>query len=125
MALTTAGINFLSQAAIGQGTPFNAANARLGVGNSSTAFAIGQTDLQGASKLRKAMDSGYPTISAPVVTFKTTFAQSEANFAWQEWGIFNAATGGVMLNRVVESNGTKQSNQTWVLEVAITFAIGS
>ena len=125
MALTTAGIKFLSQAAIGQGTVFNNANARLGVGNGTTAFAIGQTDLQGASKLRKAMDAGYPTVTAPKVTFKSTFAQSEANFAWNEWGIFNAATGGVMLNRVVESNGTKQSNQTWVLEVEITFAIGA
>lgn len=125
MALTTAGINFLSQAAIGQGTVFSNANARLGVGNGTTAFAIAQTDLQGSSKLRKAMDSGYPTITAPKVTFKATYGQSEANFAWQEWGIFNAASGGVMLNRVVESNGTKQSNQTWILEVDITFAIGA
>ena len=125
MAITTAGINFLAQAAIGQGTVFNAANARIGVGNGTTAFAIGQTDLQGSSKLRKGMDSGYPTIAAPKVTFKSTFAPSEANFAWNEWGIFNAATGGVMLNRVVESNGTKQSNQTWVLEVAVTFTIGA
>lgn len=125
MALTTAGINFLAQAAIGQGTVFSNANARLGVGNGDTAFAVGQTDLQGASRLRKAMDAGYPTISGPVVTFKSTFAPAEANFAWLEWGVFNAATGGVMLNRVVESNGTKQSNQTWVLEVAITFSIGS
>lgn len=124
MALTTAGINFLSQAAIGQGVPFNSANARLGVGNGTTAFAASQTDLQGTSKLRKAMDAGYPTVTAPVVTFKSTFAKGEANFAWHEWGVFNAATGGVMLNRVVESNGTKQSNQTWILEVAITFALG-
>lgn len=125
MALTTAGINFLSQAAIGQGTVFSNANARLGVGNGNTAFAASQTDLVGSSKFRKAMDAGYPTITPPVVTFKSTFAQSEANFAWHEWGIFNAATGGVMLNRVVESNGTKQDNQTWVLEVAITFALGT
>lgn len=125
MALTTAGVNFLAQSAIGQGTFFNNANARIGVGDGTTAFAVAQTDLQGTNKLRKAMDSGYPTVAAPVVTFKSTFAQSEANFAWNEWGIFNAATGGVMLNRVVESNGTKQNNQTWVLEVAITFAIGS
>lgn len=125
MALTTAGINFLSQAAIGQGTVFNNANARIGVGNGNTAFAIAQTDLQGSSTLRKGMDTGYPTITAPKVTFKSTFNQNEANFAWNEWGIFNAATGGVMLNRVVESNGTKQSNQTWILEVEITFAIGS
>ena len=125
MALTTAGINFLSQAAIGQGTPFNAANAYIGVGNGATAFAASQTNLLGASTVRKGMDSGYPTIAPPVVTFKSTFAQGEANFTWAEWGIFNAANGGVMLNRAVEGNGTKQSNQTWVLEVAITFAIGN
>jgi hypothetical protein len=125
MAITNAGINFLAQAAVGQGTAFNSSNARIGVGNGTAAFAASQTDLQGASKFRKAMDSGYPTIAAPVVTFKSTFAPSEANFPWNEWGIFNAASGGVMLNRVVESNGTKQSNQTWILEVAITFAIGT
>ena len=125
MALTTAGINFLSQAAIGQGTAFSNANARLGVGDGTTAFAVSQTDLQGTNKLRKGMDSGYPTVAPPKVTFKSTFLPSEANFSWHEWGVFNAATGGVMLNRVVESNGTKQSNQTWVLEVEITFAIGS
>lgn len=125
MAITTAGINFLSQAAIGQGTPFSSANARLGVGSGSNAFAVSQTDLQGTGKLRKAMDAGYPVVTPPTVTFKATFAPSEANFPWNEWGIFNAATGGVMLNRVVESNGTKQSNQTWVLEVAITFTIGN
>lgn len=125
MALTTAGINYLAQAAIGQGTPFNNTNARIGVGNGTTAFATSQTDLQGANKLRKVMDSGYPIVAAPVVTFKSTFAPNEANFAWNEWGVFNASTGGVMLNRVVEGNGTKLSNQTWVLEVAITFAIGT
>lgn len=125
MALTTAGINYVAQAVIGQGTPFNATNARLGVGNGSNAFVASQTDLQGASKVRKSMDSGYPVVAAPTVTFKATFGTDEANFAWNEWGVFNAATGGVMLNRVVESNGTKQSNQTWVLEVAITFTLGT
>ena len=124
MPLTAAGVRFISQAVIGQGTVFNASNARLAVGDGSTAFAAGQTDLQGTNKLRKAMDTGYPTIAPPIITFKSTFAPSEANFSWNEWGIFNASTGGVMLNRVVDSNGTKQSNQTWVLEVAITFAIG-
>lgn len=125
MALTTAGLNFLTQAAIGQGTPFNNANARLGVGDGLTAFVASQTDLQGTNKFRKGMDSGYPTINASTLTFKATYAQGDANFSWNEWGIFNAATGGTMLNRVVESNGTKQNNQTWVLEVAITFSIGS
>lgn len=124
MALTTAGLNYLSQAAIGQGIPFNAANAHLGVGSGNTAFAAAQTNLLGSNRFRKGMDTGYPTIVAPVITFRSTFAPNEANFAWNEWGVFNAANGGVMLNRVVESNGTKQSNQTWVLEVEITFTLG-
>jgi hypothetical protein len=110
---------------MGLGTPFNAANTRLGVGNGTTAFAVGQTDLQGASKLRKALDTGYPSVNGNTIALRTTFAQGEANFAWNEWGIFNAATGGVMLNRVVESNGTKQNNQTWILDVSITFSIGT
>lgn len=124
MALTSAGLNFLAQAAIGQGTPFDAVNARIGVGNGSTVFDASQTDLQGDSTLRRVMDGDYPHVNGPVITFKSTFTQDEANFPWNEWGIFNAATGGVMLNRVVESNGTKQSNQTWILEVDIEFSIG-
>ena len=125
MALTTAGINYLAQAAVGQGVIFNNANAKIGVGDGTTAFAVSQTDLQGTNKVRKGMDADYPTSNPPVATFRATFNPSEANFAWNEWGIFNASTGGVMLSRVVESNGTKQSNQTWVLEVAITFALGT
>lgn len=124
MAITAAGIRFLTQAAVGQGVPFNASNARIGVGDGSTPFNASQTDLQGANRLRQIMDTDYPIVAPPAITFKSTFTQSEANFPWNEWAIFNAATGGVMLNRVVESNGTKQGNQTWVLEVTVTFTIG-
>lgn len=124
MALTTAGVNFLAQAVAGQGTAFNSANARLGVGDGTAAFAAAQTDLQGTNKFRKAMDDGYPEVTPPAVRFKATFGPSEANFPWNEWAVFNAATGGVMLNRAVESNGTKQNNQTWILEVKVAFALG-
>lgn len=124
MAITAAGINFLTLAAVGQGTFFNASNAHIAVGNGSDAFDASQTDLMGASVLRKKVEDGYPIVDAPSLTFRTTFETDEANFDWREWGIFNAATGGVMLNRVVEGNGTKQSNQTWVLEVTITFTAG-
>lgn len=125
MALTTAGVNFLVQAAIGQGTPFDHANAFIGVGNGVSAFDASQTDLQGTAKIRKGMDGGYPTAVPPVLAFKSTFGPTEANFDWTEWGVFNAETGGVMLSRVVESNGTKQDNQTWTLEVNITFELGT
>lgn len=128
MALTLAGAEFLAQAAVGQGVPFNNANAYLGVGNAPDSVAgtsPAYTDLMGGSKVRKPMDTGYPVVNGPTITFKSTFPPSDANFAWNEWGIFNAASGGVMLSRVSESNGTKQDNQTWVLEVSITFSIGN
>lgn len=124
MALTTAGLRFLVQAAVGQGQFFNAANARLGVGNGTAAFNAAQTDLQGSEKLRKGMDTGYPVVNGNELTFKTTFGIGDANFTWTEWGVFNAGSGGVMLNRVLENNGTKQSNQTWILEVTISFSAG-
>ena len=124
MALTTAGVNAIAQAIVGNGTPFNSTNAYLGVGDGTVAFDAIQTDLQGGNTLRKAVDDDYPVVAAPTITFRSTFGTSDANFAWNEWGIFNASTGGVMLNRVVESNGTKQSNQTWILEVDIIFATG-
>ena len=123
MALTAAGVKFLAQAITGQGTFFDSNNAYLGVGSGTTAFDANQTNLTGGNARRKLLDEGYPIVSPPSVTFRATFEQIDANFAWNEWGIFNASTGGVMLNRVVESNVTKQDNQIWTLEVTITFAV--
>ena len=122
MAMTTVGRDYIAQALAGEAfTAFNNANARIGVGDSSTAFAAGQTDLQApANKLRKAMDATYPQRAANVLTFRATFGTAEANFAWNEWGVFNAAAAGQMLNRKVESLGTKTSAQTWQLTVDLT-----
>jgi hypothetical protein len=106
---------------------YSNALAHLGVGDSSTAAAAGQTDLQGSNKLRKAMDTSYPahtdgtTSGAASVQFKSTFGPSDANFAWLEWGIFNASGAGRMLNRKAENLGTKTSG-TWVLTVTLTLA---
>lgn len=123
MAITDAGRNHLVQAGIGAAvTAFNNANAHIGVGDSTTAFAAGQTDLQAASnKLRKAMDATYPSGGSNVITFRSTFGTSEANFAWDEWGVFNAASSGTMLNRKVEALGTKTNTQTWQFTVTLTF----
>ena len=106
------------------GTTFNNANAYIGVGDSTTAFAATQTDLVAATnKLRKAMDATYPQVAANVMTFRSTFATGDANWAWQEWGVFNAASAGTMLNRKVESLGTKTSAQTWQLTVTVTTTV--
>lgn len=95
----------------------------LAVGDNTTAFAQGQTDLQASSnKLRKAMDGGYPTRNSGTLTFRSTFGTSEANFAWNEWGIFDAGAAGTMYGRKQEALGTKTSAQTWQLTATITVA---
>ena len=101
---------------------YTAANARIGVGNGTTAAAAAQTALQGGSTAFKAMESGFPTFgSAQKATFKSSFGDTEANFAWEEWTIDNGATPNKNLNRKVESLGTK-SGGTWTLEVSVTLS---
>lgn len=124
------GASALWERLIGTGvTAYDNSNAFLGVGDSSTAAAATQTDLQAASnKLRKAMDSTYPQHSDGTssgnasIVFKSTFGTSDANFAWNEWGLFNASSSGRMLNRKAESHGTKSSGDSWVLTVTLTLA---
>jgi hypothetical protein len=122
MALTTAGRDFMvASTHTAAATPFNNANTYIGVGDSATAFAAGQTDLQaGANKFRKIMDATYPSVASNVVTYRATFATSEANYAWNEWGVFNASSAGTMLSRKQEALGTKTSAQTWVFTVTLT-----
>lgn len=121
MPLTNAGRDLIAKMLIGEShTPLNNANAYLGVGNGTAAFSAAQTDLQGASKTRKAMDGGYPTRSSNVLTFRSTFGTGEANHAWEEFGGFNANSGGDMAFRKVQALGTKTSAQTWQLTVDAT-----
>lgn len=122
--LVTAGITLLLNLLIGAGgTAFSNANAYLGVGDSTTAAAIGQTDLQAATnKFRKAMDATYPQVSGNVVTFRATYATSEANFSIQEQAVFNASAAGTMLNRKVTDLGTKTSASTLQLTLTITIS---
>ena len=124
MALVNAFRDYLAtKVTAGTGTNFDNSNAHIGVGNGTTAFSAAHTDLQGASKLRKAMDATYPQIAANVVTFRSTFGTSDANFAWEEWAIFNASSTGTMMNRVVANNGTKSSSETKVVTVTMTFGV--
>src|SRR5689334_14648260 len=53
------------------GTVFNAANAYIGVGDSSTVNAVAQTDLQAATnKVRTGMDATFPSLSGQVMTWQ-------------------------------------------------------
>lgn len=112
-------------------TYFNNAQAAIGVGDSTTAAAATQTDLQAATnKLRVAMDATYPqhtdatTSGAASIVFRSTFSTSQGNYAWQEWIVANSATAatGRALNRKVESLGTKTSSAAWTFTVTLTLA---
>ena len=107
----------------GAGTPFSNANARLGVGESTTAAAATQTGLQGSTKTFKAMEATYPQIANQTVTFRSVFGANDANNVWQEFTIVNGEDDtGVNLNRKVDNQGTKASGQVWTVDLAITFS---
>ncbi len=131
------GVSCLWQALIGNGTAtagqaltfFNNTQAAIGVGDSTTAEAGTHTNLQAATnKLRKGMNATFPTHTdgtvsgAASIVFQATFATAEANFAWQELGVFNSVTDatGRMLNRKVQSLGTKTSASSWQVSATLT-----
>jgi len=122
MPMTDAYSAYLAKISLGEAdAAFDNSGAHIAVGDSATAFSAAQTDLQaGANKLRKAMEATYPQRSANVLTLRALFGTAEANWAWNEWAVFNAAFGGTMMNRKVEALGTKTAAQSWQLTITNT-----
>jgi uncharacterized cupin superfamily protein len=120
------GLQELIDIICGLGTPtkWDNTNARLGVGDSNTAEAATQTGLQAATnKTYKAMDASYPQRSNQTAEWRATFGTSDANYAWEEYTVVNAASdSGKNLNRKISSKGTKASGETWTLSLQITFS---
>ncbi len=107
---------------IGTTTLYNNANARLGVGSDATAAAATQTDLLDASPTWKAMDATYPQRSNQTAEWRATFGSAEANKAWEEYAVDNGSSAHKLLNRKVESKGTKSSGETWTLSLQVSFS---
>ena len=109
----------------GAGTPYDSANAYIGVGDSTTTAAASQTGLQASTnKAYAGMEAGYPTFgSNQQVVWKASFGDGEAQFAWNEFTVENANLGsGAPLLRKVESKGTKTAGEIWELTVTVTFS---
>lgn len=129
--LTTSGLNRLTSLLIGAGGQALTSTAiRLGVGDDTTAAAVGDSDLStGSNQYYRVMDATYPQQSNGVVTVKGSFQDADANFAWQCWGIdvgtptvsSSGTVAALLLNRKVASLGTKVSG-IWVLTVTLTFS---
>jgi hypothetical protein len=119
-------------------TVFNNANAVIYVGDSNTAAAASQTDLQATSESTNrdavGMEATYPlhttgdnSTANQDVTFRSVFSTLVGNFAWEEWAIGNttattAPYKGRILNRKVEALGTKTAAATWTFTCKISIA---
>jgi hypothetical protein len=133
--LLTAGLNRLTSLLIGGGgQAITNTSARLGVGDSVTAEAVGQTDLQAAAgsthRWFQVMDATYPSQADGVVTLKSTFGTTDGNFVWAEWGIDVAApvvasgntVAALLFNRKVYALGTKAAGSIWTLTATVTIS---
>ena len=140
-ALTTTGIQRLWACASGLSSAIQmtAAGTFMGVGSSSTAWATGQTDLQGTKAFRQVNSGPTAATSATAndaVQYSVQFGSGAAEHAWNEWCIGTVLSGSasstvqtslasvgttpVIINRAVSSLGTKGAGSTWTLTAKIT-----
>jgi len=120
----TTGINEIWKLVTGQSAnTFNNAQAQIGIGDSATASAAGQTDLQASTnKTYKAMNANYPTVpSAGAVQFQATFASGDANYVWNEF-VVKQGTSAICIDRGVSTMGTKAAGTSWTATVTLSIA---
>lgn len=104
------------------GTAYNSTNAKIYVGTDTTSENASQTGViaSGGNKAYANMDSGYPIVDGRTATFRASFGDDSANFAWNEASITNGTgVGSIAMNRKVSSMGTKNGG-TWTLQLTIS-----
>ena len=102
------------------------AMTHMGVGDSATAAATAQTDLQAASnKVRVALDSTTlvtTTATLDSIQYVATFPAGTGSWSLAEAGLFNAASAGTMLSRttfgVITKGATDSLVITWKIIIA-------
>lgn len=99
--VVTAGLNVIRDC-FNNGTGVAITHFGLGAGaGANTAAAAGQTDLQGATKIRDSLTGKIGTSDAELVCqYYLTSATGNGN-TFEEAGLFTAASGGTMYNRLV------------------------
>lgn len=119
--------------ATGSTQALSATAVRIGVGNSNTAEAYTDTDLNAAagSSNRYFMTvGGAATLGTRTTAFTATFGSSDGNFAWNEFGIdvgTPSVSAGTTVNALLFNHkagiaqGTKASGQTWAATATLTF----
>ena len=92
----------------------------IGVGDSTTAAAAGQTDLQASSnKVWKVIVDSDRVFVSPTLFLSVDFGYSEANFTWNELGIRDNQTGNETVIAKVGSTvvATSPSPALWARQV--------
>ena len=93
----------------------------IGVGDSTTAAAAGQTDLQASSnKTYKNIDSSDYVYTRPTLFVSVDFGYSEANYTWNEIGLRD--NNSVLIARQVDSSplvktSSKRAIVEWQLSI--------
>lgn len=133
MGLTRTGGKLLGSCVAGASTSgvLNSTGAMFVVGSSTAAESEATTWILASTNDMSTMDSGYPTrtvcSTGTELIFRGTYGTTKANFAWREWGIYNASASsidGALLNRKLEepSLGTKTNAQTWQVTAKVVIS---
>ena len=137
--LVTVGLDRLGKLITGQSTTaFTSAQGIVGVGSGTTAWAATQTALAGDGSTSSAyyqIADAAPSASNGVISANCTYQSGNANFSWNEWcwiiatgtitaggTLASVGTSPVMLNRKVQSLGTKANGSIWTLSAVITLS---
>lgn len=113
--IVSAGLNFICSR---MKDTTDGAMSHMGLGSGSTAAAAGDTDLGSLLGSREELDS--TTVSSNTIEYVASFEAGDGSGAVTEAGIFNAATGGTMLCRVVFSEINKAADDTMTVTWTIT-----
>ena len=105
------------------GDKFDNTNTNLIVGTGTGAEDPTDTEATFTNGVKKGMEASYPTFGTDQkATWKSSYGSGDANQAWEEFGVLNAAASGDLLNRKTSSQGTKTAGQTWELTLEITLS---
>ena len=110
------GLNFIASRMVG--TSQNVMS-HMALGTGTTAAAASQTALVSQTGSRETID-GTPSVSGGTVNYDCAFEANDVTGAITEAGIFNAATGGDMLCRVVFSPVNLTSTDSISVDWTIT-----
>jgi len=113
----------------GSAQAMTATHTRIGVGDSNTTEQYSDTALGATTNKLYKLVTGAATLGTRTLSFATTFGPSEANWAWNEFGMDIGATADSTTvaacfwnHKAGIAQGTKANGQTWAASAAVAFS---